>query len=45
MSETVKVKVDTATKAALEKRAASDCRSVGAVVRMAIRDYLAKGKR
>ena len=38
-------RVDTPTKEALEERAATDDRSVAAVIRTAIRSYLAKGKR
>jgi len=45
LTENLKVKVDPATKAALVARAEEDYRSVGAVIRAAIRSYLAKGKR
>jgi predicted transcriptional regulator len=45
LTETVWTRVDSATKAALEARAEKDDRSVAAVIRTALRSYLAKGKR
>lgn len=45
LTENLKVKVDPAMKAALVAQADADYRSVGAVIRAAIRSYLAKGKR
>lgn len=46
LTENLKVKVDPETKAALVKRAEADYRSVGSVIRAAIRSYLTKeGKR
>lgn len=45
LTENLHVKVDPATKAALVKRAEQEYRSVGAVIRAAIRTHLAKGTR
>jgi hypothetical protein len=45
LTEVLHVKVDPATKAALVARAEADYRSVGAVIRAAIRTHLEKGKR
>lgn len=45
LTETLRTLVDKQTKAELVEYAALRQRSVGAVVRAAIRSYLAKGKR
>lgn len=44
-TEGLRVNVDTALKAAIEREAARQDRSVNYVIRQALRDYLKKGKR
>lgn len=45
LTETLRTRVSAEVKAELQARAIAQQRSVGALVRAAIRSYLAKGKR